>query len=394
MSRKFYLILFLVISIITSCSKNVADTENNNTTNKNRESTKLLFALAAADSTTTIKSYTPSFNSLWSMQLNGTFVGYNYIDGSFYVTTQRINLTTYKGTYFFYCLDAKNGAIKWSVNSDDQLDSPVPVGSTLYCGGYNNGSRLIAFDPNNGEVLSKASLHTQYGMAHLESDDDQLYFLYVTPDTDYKVACYSTSKKNITWSQSIGISFGNSLPRPILYKDKVFIQTNAGTLKSFDKDSGYASWTVKGSNFFQPMVGQENVCAIGQYSGYYGYDNITGEQKWFNPITKNLFIPSIPYMPAENIFFVGKDATNWALYSLSAGTGVLNYKKNINDELKKLTAVGSDLYGVYDNTATNSGFKLMLLSSEKGIAKDSILIAAKRFNFGILTSANKFVTYR
>jgi len=400
MSKNFYITLFLAISIITSCSKNVSDTDNNNTgnpVNQNQDSTKSLFVVTAADSTTTIKSYNSSFNPLWSKQLQGSYLGYNYSDGSFYVTTERFDYVTYKGTYFFYCLNATNGSVKWSVNGTDKMYTPVFIGTKIYCNGYtsNGGSNIITFNANNGTVISKYFLGTQYGTAFMQSDSSSLYFLYVTQNTDYKVASYSTITNNITWSQSIGIRFDNSIPRPVLFKDKVAIQTNAGTLECYDKKTGSVSWTVNGSNFNQAMAGQDNVCSMSQSNGYYGYDNQTGQQKWFNAITKNLHIPSLPFLPGENIFFAGKDATNWALYSISAGTGTLNYKKDIRDELKKITAVGSDLYGVYDdNTATNLGYILMLLSSDKGIAKDSIKVACERLTFGIVTSADKFVTYQ
>jgi outer membrane protein assembly factor BamB/subtilisin family serine protease len=290
-------------------------------------------------------------NSFYAFNADGT-LRWSHAAGSIFDTSSAA--IGPDGTVYAGCTDGNvyafsaGGTLKWT------YAVPAPAAST----GLDNG-------------LSSSPAIASDGTVYIKADDGNLYAL--------------DPAGTLKWKEPVA---GFSYAAPTVAPDgTVYIGTDGGVLYAFKAD-GSTKWT-----YTAPVSGEEIYTAaaidssgntyFGTLSGNLYSLTPTGSLRWTYPVGDG--ITSAPALANGAVYFAGYDGY---LYSLSNGTGALNWRYRLGAQVRAsapaVDANGVVYIGCYDHNvyAVSASGSLVRIYATDDIVRSSPVISGTSLYFG------------
>ena len=392
-------VLFLAIILcIFSCSKPLADTPANNTTNTNTDTTgnnnhdsttnnnnnntvedtstvHCIIVQTYNGSSWDLNVYNPDLSVKWHHVLTGMTAATNIYRGNIYYCLQNA------GTDSLVSASAETGLINWkkSITGIGDAGAINFYNDSVYVNTLTSTSNwLYVFSVASGNLYWQQQLN-DYHYQTFFSDIKNGFATGVTVDngTHYYAIGYDLSARNLLWS--IPASNGGGVPKPLIAGNNVYVRSGEG-LRCLDKISGAVLWSKGNYQFGNPVVDGNNVFAINNGDAkLYAMNAGDGTLLWpavTHYLSANLF--GNVYINNGKCFVFGEPLVNTsALNKIDIATGDTSYQKIYNEFYQYPIACGNKIFGkTLGSQNADPTEKIMVFNRNNGVKLDSIITTA------------------
>jgi len=225
-----------------------------------------------------------------------------------------------------YALDAKSGAVKWSLNTGKIYASATIVDKVVYIG--SEDGRLYAINAVDGSIKWATGL-APTGSFYTASATVKNAVVYIG-DYGGRFYAFNAADGTLKWYYDVPSPYRNIGTSSVIENGVVYFASYDGKIYAFDAVTGVFKW-VSGSTGNPITSGlslQNNTIYVGALPKVYAFDAATGVTKWISSTPQYASFSSSPTVKDNTVFIGGEDGT---FYAYDASTGVLKWKKFLSN---------------------------------------------------------------